>query len=143
MMKIAIANDHAGYSLKVKILNTLNEYQFIDLGADTDQSVDYPDFGHALANEVERGNVNFGIAICGSGNGINMTVNKHKNIRGALCWNVEIARLARLHNDANIVSLPARFLSDNDAIEIVRVFLNTDFEGGRHINRVRKIPCQV
>ncbi len=140
--KIAIANDHAGYQLKIKIINALTDVELIDLGTHSEESVDYPDFGHALAKVVESGEVDFGIAICGSGNGINMTVNKYKGIRGALCWNEEIAALARLHNDANILSMPGRFLSEEEAIKIVRKFINTTFEGGRHVNRIKKIPCQ-
>ena len=104
--------------------------------------MDYPDFGHPVALDVETGKANFGVVICGSGNGINMTVNKHQGIRSALCWTKEIAALARKHNDANIISIPARFTSIQQAVEMVDTFLNTEFEGGRHANRVNKIACQ-
>ncbi|MFN4299045.1 MAG: ribose 5-phosphate isomerase B [Thermaurantimonas sp.] len=140
-MKLAIASDHAGYELKEFLKNNLAEYQIIDIGCFSSESVDYPDYGHQLAELVEKGEVSYGIAICGSGNGINMTVNKHQGIRGALCWDVEIAHLAKAHNDANIISLPARFLSKEKALDLVRIFLQTPFEGGRHLNRIKKIPC--
>ena len=104
--------------------------------------MDYPDFGHLVASDVESGKADFGIVICGSGNGINMTVNKHQGIRSALCWNKEISALARQHNDANIISIPARFTAIPQAIEMVAIFLNTEFEGGRHANRVNKIACR-
>ena len=142
-MKIAIGNDHAGPEYKKAIVKMLESkgVQVINYGTDTFDSVDYPDFGHAVANDVEKGLVNFGIVICGSGNGINMSVNKHSNVRGALCWIKEIAALARQHNDANIISIPARYTSINQAVEMVETFLSTDFEGGRHQNRVDKITC--
>ncbi len=141
-MKIGIACDHAGYRTKLALLEHLsqNDYKVVDFGAHTEASVDYPDFAHLLAEAVEDGVVDFGISLCGSGNGINMTVNKHQGIRAGLCWNTEIARLARYHNDANICSLPARFISIEEALAIVDIFLQTDFEGGRHVRRIQKIP---
>ncbi|MGW8314005.1 MAG: RpiB/LacA/LacB family sugar-phosphate isomerase, partial [Bacteroidales bacterium] len=117
-------------------------YAVEDFGTDSVQPVDYPDFGHPLAKAVENGSYPVGISLCGSGNGINMVTNKHQGIRGALCWNKEIARLARSHNDANICSLPARFLNEEEAREIIQVFLHTNFEGGRHKERIKKIPNQ-
>lgn len=140
-MTLAIASDHAGFHLKSFLLSHLVEYEVIDLGTYSDESTDYPDYGHKLADAVVEGKAHYGIAICGSGNGINMTVNKHLGIRGALCWNTEIAKLARQHNDANVLSLPARFISHEQALDIVSVFLNTSFEGGRHQRRIDKIPC--
>ena len=143
-MKIAIGNDHAGPDYKIAIVNMLKAkgYEITNYGTDTVDSVDYPDFGHPVANDVSEGKVNFGIVICGSGNGIAMTVNKHPKVRAALCWTKEIATLARQHNDANIISIPARFTSIPQAVEMVELFLNTDFEGGRHQNRVDKISCK-
>jgi ribose 5-phosphate isomerase B len=141
-MIIGIANDHAGYDLKLKLLEYLKNknIQFINYGSDTPDSVDYPDFAHALAKAVENKQVDLGISICGTGNGINIAANKHAGIRSAVCWNKEISRLARLHNDANICALPARFISTEEAYKIVDEFLNTTFEGGRHIQRINKIP---
>jgi len=141
-MIIGIANDHAGYGLKLKIVDYLQQkgYTIRNLGTDASDSVDYPDFAHLLANAVEQDECELGISICGSGNGINMTVNKHAGIRGALCWLPEISRLARAHNNANICSLPARFISEETAFSIVDEFLNTTFDGGRHQRRVGKIP---
>ena len=143
--KLAIVSDHAGYYLKEKIVSFLAKEQFDvkDLGCFTDESVDYPDFGHPLARAVSSGEYELGISICGTGNGINMTVNKHPGIRSALCWNEEISRLARAHNDANICALPARFISEPEAYLIVRAFLNTAFEGGRHKRRVDKISLKM
>lgn len=143
-MIISIGNDHAGPNYKNAIVTFLKEkgYTIINHGTDTFDSVDYPDFGHAVANDVESKKANFGIVICGSGNGIAMTVNKHEDIRAALCWTKEIAELARLHNDANILSIPARFTSIEQAVQMVDVFLSTAFEGGRHANRVNKIACK-
>lgn len=140
-MKLTIASDHAGFELKEYLKKSLAQYEIIDVGCFGSESVDYPDYGHQLAELVEKGEASYGIAICGSGNGINMTVNKHPGIRGALCWDAEIARLARAHNDANVISLPARFISKEKALDFVRIFLETPFEGGRHLNRVKKIPC--
>jgi ribose 5-phosphate isomerase B len=142
-MKIAIGNDHAGPDYKKAIIEMLRakEYEISNYGTDTFDSVDYPDFGHPVAKDVSEGKVDFGIVICGSGNGIAMTVNKHQNVRAALCWTKEIAQLARQHNDANIISIPARFTSIPQAVEMVETFLSTAFEGGRHANRVSKIKC--
>ncbi|MBL7886355.1 MAG: ribose 5-phosphate isomerase B [Flavobacterium sp.] len=142
-MKISIGNDHAGPDYKKAIVDYLEAkgHQVINHGTDTLDSVDYPDFGHPVAVDVESGKAQFGIVICGSGNGIAMTANKHQGIRCALSWTKEISALARQHNDANIVSIPARFTSIQQAVEIVETFLNTDFEGGRHANRVNKISC--
>lgn len=140
-MKIAIGNDHAGPDYKKAIVAFLESkgIEVLNFGVDTYQSVDYPDFGHAVAEAVETQKAHLGIVICGSGNGIAMTANKHKGIRAALCWTKEIAALARQHNDANVVSIPARFTAIEQAVEIVKTFLETDFEGGRHTNRVNKI----
>jgi len=139
---IAIASDHAGFNMKLAIISYLEEqgYSVKDLGAYSSKSTNYPDFGHPLALTVEQGEYKLGISLCGSGNGINMVTNKHQGIRGALCWNKEIARLARSHNDANICSMPARFIDLETARDIVDVFLSTDFEGGRHKERIKDIP---
>ena len=140
---IGVANDHAGFELKLKIIDYLcnKGYEVINFGADTEEAVDYPDYAHPLANAVEKGVCDLGISICGSGNGINITVNKHPGIRGALCWLPEISQLARAHNNANICSLPARFITEETAFQIIDVFLNTSFEGKRHQNRIDKIKC--
>ncbi len=140
-MKIAIGSDHAGYTLKTKITTTLEEegHSVKNFGTDSEESVDYPDFGHPVALDVEMGLADFGIVICGSGNGINMTVNKHRGIRSALAWNVELAELARAHNNANVLALPARFIEEETGLAIVDTFLKTDFEAGRHERRVNKI----
>ena len=142
-MKISIGNDHAGPDYKIAIVTYLESkgHEIFNHGTNTFDSVDYPDFGHPVATDVEGGKADLGIVICGSGNGIAMTANKHQGIRCALCWTKEIATLARQHNNANIVSIPARFTSIQQAIEIVDTFLNTDFEGGRHATRVDKISC--
>ncbi|WP_291103647.1 MULTISPECIES: ribose 5-phosphate isomerase B [unclassified Flavobacterium] len=142
-MKISIGNDHAGPDYKKAIVAMLQSkgHEVINYGTDTIDSVDYPDFGHAVAKDVSEGKVSFGIVICGSGNGIAMTVNKHPKVRAALCWIKEIATLARQHNDANIISIPARYTSIPQAVEMVETFLTTEFEGGRHQNRVNKISC--
>ena len=143
-MKISIGNDHAGPEYKKAIVQYLESkgHQVTNYGTDTAASVDYPDFGHPVASDVEEGKADYGIVICGSGNGIAMTVNKHAGVRAGLCWTKEIAYLTRLHNDANIVSIPARYTSIEQAIEIVDTFLTTEFEGGRHQNRVDKIACK-
>ena len=143
-MKVSIGNDHAGPDYKHAIVDMLTKagHQVINHGTDSSDSVDYPDFGHPVALDVQEGRADFGIVICGSGNGINMTVNKHQGIRAALCWNKEIAALARLHNDANIISIPARFTAIPQAVEMAETFLSTVFEGGRHQNRVDKISCR-
>lgn len=140
---IAICSDHAGYELKQDVINYLKDKQIHllkDFGAWSSESSDYPDFAHPMATAVEQGEFDFGISICGSGNGISMTVNKHPGIRAGLSWNAEIARLARLHNNANVLSLPARFVSKEEAFAMLDVFFSTDFEGGRHQNRIDKIP---
>ena len=143
-MKISIGNDHAGPEYKKAIVEMLlaKGYEVTNYGTDSEASVDYPDFGHRVATDVEEGKADFGIIICGSGNGIAMTANKHQKVRAALCWMKEIAALARQHNDANIISIPARYTSIQQAIEMVDTFLNTPFEGGRHGNRVKKIACK-
>lgn len=142
-MHISIGNDHAGTTYKEHIVAKLKAagYTVTNHGTNSNESVDYPDFIHPVANDVEEGKANFGIIICGSGNGANMTANKHQKIRSALCWNKEIVALARQHNNANILSIPARFVSLDDALAFVDVFLDTPFEGGRHQNRVEKISC--
>ena len=140
-MKIAIGNDHAGVDVKRKIENYLTEkgYTVINKGYDGKESVDYPDYIHPVSKEVKEKKAQIGIIICGSGNGAAMTANKHKGVRAAVCWSEEIAELARQHNDANIISIPSRFLSEKEIINIVEVFIKTDFEGGRHKRRIDKI----
>ncbi len=142
MKKIGIASDHAGYQLKEFLVGYLDSqgYDVFDFGCHSEESCDYPDYAHLLGAAIDSGEVPRGIAICGSGNGINMAVNKHRSVRGALCWNVETAQLARRHNDANVCSLPARFLENLEAVAIVDAFLETQFEGGRHQARIDKIP---
>lgn len=142
-MKISIGNDHAGVKYKNAIIAHLQEkgYELINHGTDTEASVDYPDFIHPVAADIESASVSLGIIICGSGNGAAMTANKHQQVRAALCWTKEIVALARQHNNANILSLPARFISLPQAIQMVDTFLETPFEGGRHENRVHKIAC--
>lgn len=143
-MKISIGNDHAGPDYKKAIVQMLEAvgHEISNHGTDNTESVDYPDFGHPVATDVSNGTADLGIVICGSGNGIAMSVNKHQGIRAALCWTKEIAALARQHNDANIISIPARFTSIPQAVEMVETFLNTAFEGGRHAGRVSKIDCR-
>ena len=140
---IPIGADHAGFKLKEHLIGYLKDkgFEVKDYGCFSEDSIDYPDFGHPVAEMVEQNPGTLGILICGSGNGINMTANKHQGIRSALCWKAEIAELARQHNDANIIALPARFISEKEAEEMVDVFLNTDFEGGRHQRRIDKIAC--
>ncbi len=142
-MKIAIGNDHAGTIYKEEIIKefTKKGYIFVNFGTNTTISIDYPDFIHPVAKAVENNEVDFGIIICGSGNGAQMTANKHQKIRAALCWNNELVQLARQHNDANILSIPARFVSLQQALGFVEIFLTTEFEGGRHQTRVDKIAC--
>ena len=142
-MTISIGNDHAGVDLKKHIVKYLNDKGFKtnNKGTNTDNSVDYPDFIHPVSKEVEENISSIGIIICGSGNGAAMTANKRKTIRAALCWNKETSILAREHNDANILSIPSRFVSKTEALEIVDAFIKTDFEGGRHQRRIEKIPC--
>lgn len=141
---IGIACDHAGYQMKEELKVFLSElgYQVKDFGTNSEESMDYPDVAHPLANSVESGECEFGIALCGSGNGISMTLNKHQQIRAALCWNSELAALAKQHNNANILSLPARFISLEEAKSIVRSYIDATFEGGRHQRRVEKIACK-
>lgn len=141
-MKIAIACDHAGFEYKERLLKYLREegHETKDFGTYSCESMDYPDTAHPLALAIEAGEHEKGIVLCGSGNGISMTANKHQGIRCALCWQREIARLARLHNNANVCGLPARFISYEEARAIVEIFLSTDFEGGRHQKRIDKIP---
>lgn len=142
-ISIAIGADHAGFQLKSALITYLKSlgHEVQDFGAHSEQSVDYPDFAHPVANAVEEGKVKYGILICGSANGISMSANKHKGIRAAIAWKKELAEMARLHNDANILSLPARFISEEEAKSCVDVFLTTEFEGGRHSNRVNKIDA--
>ena len=142
MKKIAIAADHAGFEYKEIIKKHLEgKYEVKDFGTFSQDSVDYPDFVHPAATSVENGENEFGILICGSGQGVSITANKHQKIRCALCWMPELAELARQHNNANMVAIPARFIAKELALEIIEKFLNTDFEGGRHENRVGKISC--
>ena len=142
--KIAIACDHAGYELKLSIIAYLEGkgFEVKDFGTFSDESVDYPDYAHPLGQALQDGLFTRGITLCGSGNGINMVANKYSKIRSALCWNAEIAELARKHNDANACALPARFISEDNALKIVDIFLNTSFEGGRHQRRIEKIPLK-
>ncbi|MBR2947117.1 MAG: ribose 5-phosphate isomerase B [Bacteroidales bacterium] len=141
---IGIACDHAGYLMKEELKVFLSEkgYQIKDFGTNSEESMDYPDVAHPLAESVESGECEFGIALCGSGNGISMTLNKHQQIRAALCWNTELASLAKQHNNANILSLPARFISLDQAKNIVCAYIEASFEGGRHLRRVEKIACK-
>lgn len=143
-MKVGLASDHAGFQLKRTLKRFLEEkgYSTTDFGTYSEESCDYPDFAHKLAASVSEKSVDFGISVCGSGNGINMTVNKYPAIRAALCWSEEISELARLHNDANICSLPARFISEEEGKKIIDIFLKTPFEGGRHQKRIEKIPMR-
>lgn len=145
MKKIGLASDHAGFALKEHIKEYLRERQieYIDYGTHSEESSDYPDFGHALGHAIDTNEVSIGIAVCGSGEGISMTLNKHQHVRAALCWRPQIAHLARQHNDANVLVMPGRFLSDAEADGIMNEFLGTPFEGGRHIRRIEKIPCQA
>jgi ribose 5-phosphate isomerase B len=142
-MKVALGADHAGYHLKEAVKNYLvsNGHRIEDFGPFSDDRTDYPDHAHPVAIAVENKTCDLGIVICGSGNGINMTVNKHQGIRSALCWNVELAELARQHNNANVLALPARFISEELALKCVEAFLTAEFEGGRHEQRVSKISC--
>ena len=141
---IGLASDHAGFALKQFVKQYLEErgFEYKDYGTYSEASCDYPDFGHALAKGIEEGECEKGIAICGSGEGISITLNKHQGIRAALCWIPEIAHLARQHNDANVLVMPGRFITDEEADAIMNEYLQTDFEGGRHARRVAKIPVQ-
>ena len=145
MKTLGICSDHAGYELKEIIKGYLKskDINVIDFGTNSNESCDYADFAHPMASALEEGKFDNAISICGSGNGINMTVNKHQAVRSALCWNSEIAKLAREHNDANICSLPARFITIEEAKAIVDIFLSTSFEGGRHQKRIDKIPLST
>ena len=142
-MKISIGNDHAGTEYKLAIVGLLKSMsiEVINHGTDGSDSVDYPDFIHPVAADVENKRADSGIIICGSGNGASMTANKHQGIRSALCWNKEISKLAKTHNNANIISLPGRFITFEEAKEILDTFFNTNFEGGRHSRRINKISC--
>ncbi|MFT5969559.1 MAG: ribose 5-phosphate isomerase B [Flavobacteriales bacterium] len=142
-MKIAIGADHAGYELKEKVKTTLEKMgiEVKDFGPFSEDSVDYPDYAHPVANAVETSTHDLGILMCGSGNGINMAANKHAGIRSALCWTEEIASMARLHNNANVLAMPARYISEQIGLDIVKTFVTTEFEGGRHQKRIDKISC--
>ncbi len=143
-IKIALASDHAGYELKIKIISYLREKGYEDLrdfGTNSPESADYPDYVHPLAKAIKAEEFDLGIVMCGSGNGVNMTANKHQHIRSALCWIPEIASLARRHNNANVLAMPGRFLTTKQAQKIVDAFLEASFEGGRHQKRVNKIAC--
>ncbi len=140
--KIAIGCDHAGYQLKKVLISHLREqgWELVDFGCPSEESIDYPDYAHPVAEYVENNN-SLGVLICGSGNGISMSANKHQGVRSAICWTKEIAALARQHNNANILSLPARFITIEEGLKISNTFFSTDFEGGRHERRVNKISC--
>ena len=144
-LKIAIGSDHAGYELKEKVIDWFSseKQNFDDLGTHSKERVDYPDFAHAVAGEVEKGNYDLGILICGTGIGVDMTANKHQGIRSALCWNKDIGRLAKTHNNANVICLPGRFITLEEAKEILNEFFSSEFEGGRHQNRIDKISCSL
>lgn len=141
-MKVAFASDHAGYELKQSLMELMKQrgYEPVDFGTNSTDSCDYPDYAHPAADAVEKGECAFGIAMCGTGNGISMTLNKHQGIRAALCWEPEIAALAKQHNNANILVLPARFVSEEMAVKIVDAYLEAEYEGGRHQRRIDKIP---
>ncbi len=139
---IAIGNDHAGTDLKERIIDEYSaQFNFINHGTDGSDSVDYPDYVHPVANDVESGKADFGVLICGSANGVCMTANKHQGIRAGLAWNKEVAALIKQHNNANIICLPARFLTEEEALAVFQTYLDEDYEGGRHQRRVDKIPC--
>lgn len=141
---IAIGCDHAGFPYKARVLQLLQErgIHLLNFGTDSGDSVDYPDFVHPVAEAVESGRARLGIVLCGSGNGVAITANKHQGIRAALCWEPELGALARAHNDANVLALPVRFISEDEAVQIVNAFLDAEFEGGRHARRVGKIACR-
>jgi ribose 5-phosphate isomerase B len=142
-MTIAVGCDHAGFPLKQPVIQFLKKkgYEILDFGTNSPDSVDYPDFAHPAALAVESGQAGFGVLMCGSGTGVAVTANKHQGIRCALCWKTDIAALARQHNNANMIALPARFISRRLALKMLEVFLNTEFEGGRHATRVNKMTC--
>ncbi len=141
-MKIGVASDHAGFEYKSKIAALLRKkgHEVVDFGTYSEESCDYSDFGHALGNAIDNGEVEAGVAFCGTGNGISMTLNKHQKVRAALCWGTELARLAKAHNNANVVVMPARFISYQMATAIVNKWFATEFEGGRHQRRIDKMP---
>lgn len=143
-MKIGICNDHAGVDYKKNLAAWLTEkgHEIVNFGTDTTDSMDYPDVAHPLASAVEEGKVDLGIAFCGTGNGMQMALNKHQGIRAGLCWSVEIGKLIKQHNNANVLVMPARFISFDTVLEITEAWLNEEFEGGRHQNRINKIPCK-
>lgn len=140
---VAIGSDHAGFEYKEDLISYLEakEIAYTDFGAHSTDSVDYPDFAHPVANAVEKGEAAFGILLCGTANGVAITANKHQGIRAALCWGEEIAQIVRKHNNANIICIPARFVREGDAEKMVELFMTTEFEGGRHQNRINKIAC--
>ncbi len=142
---IALASDHAGFEKKQVIIKYLQDkaFKYHDFGTFSDECIDYPDFGHKIGKAINEGEYEIGISFCGSGQGISITANKYPNVRSALCWKPEIAALAKQHNNANICALPARFVTDEEAIAIVETYLNTEFEGGRHERRIEKIPIKV
>lgn len=141
---IAVASDHAGFAKKQVVLKYLNEkgIEYKDFGCFSEESVDYPEFAHAIGEAIDKGEYKIGLTFCGSGQGISIAANKHQNVRSATCWNAEIAALAKQHNDANICAVPGRFVSDEEAISIVDTFLNAEFEGGRHARRIAQIPLK-
>jgi ribose 5-phosphate isomerase B len=143
--KIALVSDHAGFYLKEKLLEILKKenYEIKDFGCSTPEIVDYPDYAHPMAEAVASGEYELGISVCGTGNGINMVANKHQGIRSALCWNEEISRLARAHNDANVCAIPGRYVSESEGILIAKTFLTTEFDWGRHTKRVEKIQLKM
>lgn len=143
-MKLGICSDHAGFDFKTDLIKHLQElgHEVVDFGTHSTASMDYPDVAHPLANAVENGEVDFGIAMCGTGNGMQMALNKHQGIRAGLCWSAEISQLIRQHNDANVLVMPARFVPFETILEITDAYLNTPFEGGRHQGRIDKIPCK-
>jgi len=140
---IGLACDHAGYTIKKYITDLFDEegIKYTDFGTNSTDSVDYPDFAHKLGSAIDAGECELGIAICGTGNGINMALNKHQVVRSALCWNIEVTRLVRTHNDANVLTLPGRFITQKETFDMIEIFFNTPFEGGRHQRRIDKIPC--
>lgn len=142
-MKIALGGDHAGFDLKKKVITFLEDlnHSVKDFGPYSSESCDYPDYVHPLAQAIEKGEFDLGIVICGSGNGVNMVANKYQGIRSGLCWDVELAEMTRAHNDANVLAVPARYISEEKGLAIVKAFIETEFEGGRHQRRVDKIAC--
>ena len=141
---VGLASDHAGFALKQHVINYLEAHhiKYIDYGCYNEESCDYPDYAHKLAEELAKNNCTCGVGICGTGEGISMTLNKHSNVRAALCWTPEIAHMTRLHNDANVLVMPGRYINEQTATKILDEFFNTHCEGGRHINRIKKIPIQ-